>query len=80
MILDLLVFYYVFQLFGASVTEWLERVEGLRFESWLISSWMTYSAICRKSEKKVSFYKLHMTPLYNMNKVSTIGLQMELKP
>ena len=46
----------------------------------LISSRMTNSVICCMSEKKVSSYKLHMTPSVYDIKVSTIGSQMEVKP
>ena len=46
----------------------------------LISSRMTYSAVCCMSAKKASSYKLHMTSLSDMNKLSTIGSEMEVKP
>ena len=46
----------------------------------LISSRMTYNVIYCMPEKKVSYYKLHMTHLYDMNEVSTIMSQMEVKP
>ena len=40
----------------------------------------SFRPTCCMSEKKVSSYKIIMVPLYDVNKVSTIESQTDVKP